>query len=116
MPGRNSGSRSEIYLFSRSEVGIATPKIYRAFETRGRTYIVMKYIDIIGYASDEERANAVAQLVSIKPPSVLYPVQSEVALKLSNVANERANLKDNPFRKIYFRTVPGVSTPEHKKA
>ena len=48
---------------------VKIPKIYRAFETRGRTYIVMKYIDIVGYASDEERANAVAQLVSIEPPS-----------------------------------------------
>jgi hypothetical protein len=45
------------------------PEIYRAFATRGRTYIVMEYIDIVGYASDEERANAVAQLVSIEPPS-----------------------------------------------
>ena len=29
----------------------------------------MKYIDIVSYASDEERANTVAQLVSIEPPS-----------------------------------------------
>jgi hypothetical protein len=29
----------------------------------------MEYIDIVGYASDEERANAVAQLMSIEPPS-----------------------------------------------
>lgn len=29
----------------------------------------MEYIDIVSYASDEERANAVTQLVSIEPPS-----------------------------------------------
>jgi hypothetical protein len=39
------------------------------FETRGRTCIVMEDIDIVGYASDDERANGVAQLVSVEPPS-----------------------------------------------
>jgi hypothetical protein len=36
----------------------------------------MEYIDIVDYASDDERANAVAQLVSIEPPSgaVLGPI------------------------------------------
>lgn len=29
----------------------------------------MEYIDIASYASDEERANVVAQLVSIEPPA-----------------------------------------------
>jgi hypothetical protein len=52
---------------------IKIPKIYRAFETGGRTYIVMEYIDIVSYASDEERANAVAQLISIEPPSDAPP-------------------------------------------
>jgi hypothetical protein len=39
----------------------------------------MEYIDIVGYASDEERANAVAQLVSIEPPSgaALGPIGGE---------------------------------------
>ena len=33
----------------------------------------MEYIDIVGYASDEERANAVTQIVSIEPPSGTAP-------------------------------------------
>jgi len=56
-------------IHSQSGATVKIPKIYRAFETRGRTYIVMEYIDIVSYASDEERANIVAQLVSIEPPS-----------------------------------------------
>ena len=56
-------------IYSQCGMTVKIPKIYRTFETRGRTYIVMEYIDIVSYASDEERANAVAQLVSIEPPS-----------------------------------------------
>jgi hypothetical protein len=56
-------------IHSQRGTTVRIPEIYRAFTTRGRTYIVMEYIDIVGYASDEERANAVAQLVSIEPPS-----------------------------------------------
>lgn len=56
-------------IHSQCGMTVKIPNIYRAFETRGRTYIVMEYIDIVSYASDEERANAVAQIVSIEPPS-----------------------------------------------
>ena len=66
-------AKNQHYFYKkiRSQCGTAVkiPKIHHAFETRGRTYIVMEYIDIVSYASDEERANAVAQLVSIEPPS-----------------------------------------------
>lgn len=66
-------AKNQHYFYKkiRSQCGTAVkiPKIHRAFETRGRTYIVMEHIDIVSCASDEERANAVAQLVSIEPPS-----------------------------------------------
>jgi hypothetical protein len=63
-------------IHSQRNITFKIPEIYRAFETRGRTYIVMEYIDIVDYASDEERANIVTQLVSIEPPSdaVLGPI------------------------------------------
>ena len=48
---------------------VKIPEISRALKSRGRTYIVMKYIDIVGHASDEKRPSAVAQLASIEPPS-----------------------------------------------
>jgi hypothetical protein len=54
---------------SQPSTTVKIPEIYRAFETRGRTYIIIEYIHIVGYASDGERANAVAQLVSVEPPS-----------------------------------------------
>jgi hypothetical protein len=56
-------------VYSQRGTTFKIPEIYRAFETRGRTYIVMECIDIVSYASDEKRANIVAQLVSIEPPS-----------------------------------------------
>jgi hypothetical protein len=56
-------------IYSQRGTTFKIPEIYRAFETTGRTYIVMEHIDVVSYASDEERANIVAQLVSIEPPS-----------------------------------------------
>ena len=47
-------------IYSQRGTTVKIPKIYRAFATRDQTYIVIEYIDIVGYASDEERANAVA--------------------------------------------------------
>jgi hypothetical protein len=63
-------------IYSQRGTTFKIPEIYRAFEAGGRTYIVMEYIDIVSYASDEERANAVAQLVNIEHPSsaVLGPI------------------------------------------
>lgn len=53
---------------SHSRIRIA--EIYHAFKSdKGDTYIVMEYIDIRNRASDEQRAQAISELISVKPPS-----------------------------------------------
>jgi hypothetical protein len=79
---------------SQRSITFKIPEIYRAFETKGRTYIVMEYIDIVDYASDEERANVIAQLVSIEPPSgaVLGPIGGGTVKHCFFVDNEAPRL------------------------
>lgn len=63
-------------VFFRQEIakrGTATiriPEVYHAFKERGITYIVMEHIEIdFGRsASDEQRAQALTELISIPPP------------------------------------------------
>lgn len=40
-------------IHSQCGMAVKIPKIYRAFETRGRTYIVMEYIDIVSLGRGE---------------------------------------------------------------
>lgn len=49
------------------------PEIYHAWLTdRGATYIVMEYIDVDHFASDEQRARAITELISVPPPQGVF--------------------------------------------
>jgi hypothetical protein len=55
-------------IAKRPDSAIRIPEIYHAFNFRSHTYIVMEHIDIDHVASDEQRARAITELVTIEPP------------------------------------------------
>ncbi|KAL4780144.1 hypothetical protein BJX76DRAFT_351209 [Aspergillus varians] len=56
------------------ESTIRIPELYHAWlpEHSSSAYLVMEYIDIHHFASDEERAKALAQLIAVKPPPGVF--------------------------------------------
>lgn len=55
---------------TKSHSTICIPEIYHAFKSdKGDTYILMEKIDIETLASDEQRAQAISELISVIPPS-----------------------------------------------
>lgn len=58
----------------RTNSPIRIPEVYRAFQEEGITYIVMEHIDIDfeRTASDEQRAQAISELISIPPPPGIF--------------------------------------------
>ncbi|KAF7115864.1 hypothetical protein CNMCM5793_003607 [Aspergillus hiratsukae] len=66
-------------IMERSNATIRIPEVYHAFEVggekgRGYTYIVMEHIEIDfeRTASDEQRAQAISELISVPPPPGVF--------------------------------------------
>lgn len=71
-------ARTQLYFFNqiaaRPDITIRIPESYHARISRGyERYIVMEYIDVHGFASLEQRARAITDLVSIEPPPGATP-------------------------------------------
>ncbi|KAJ9257924.1 hypothetical protein DTO207G8_1701 [Paecilomyces variotii] len=61
------------YMMSKDNPVFRIPEIYHAFQTEGKgTYILKENIDIEGQASDEQRVQALCELVSVPPPSGVF--------------------------------------------
>jgi hypothetical protein len=68
-------ARSQLFfhdqIAKKEDATIRIPQIYHAFETDdGRAYIIMEYIDIDPErpASDQQRVQAISELITIPPP------------------------------------------------
>lgn len=63
---------SQLKQTSTSKIHI--PEIYHAWlaEQGASAYIVMEYIDVDHFASDEERATAITELISVPPPRDVF--------------------------------------------
>lgn len=71
-------ARTQLYLHdriiaARPRTTIRIPEIYHALDSNSGTYMVMEYIDIQDFASDKQRAKAIAELTSIEPPPDAAP-------------------------------------------
>lgn len=61
------------YMMSKDNPVFRVPEIYHAFQTeRQGTYILMEHIHIKDHASDEQRVQALCELVSVPPPSGVF--------------------------------------------
>lgn len=58
------------YINTNSQSTISIPELYHAWlpDHSSSAYLVMEYIDIHHFASDEERAEALAELIAVEPP------------------------------------------------
>lgn len=57
-----------------SQSSIRIPELYLAWlpDHSSSAYLVMEYIDIHHFASDEERAKALSELIAVKPPPGVF--------------------------------------------
>lgn len=73
-------AHSQLFFYNqmkqKSNATIRIPQIYHAFETEngGKAYIVMEHIeiDVERPASDEQRAQAISELISVPPPHRIF--------------------------------------------
>lgn len=60
-------------IMSKNNSILRIPEIYHAFRTEtGQTYILMEYIQIEDHASNEQRVQALSELVGVPPPPGIF--------------------------------------------
>lgn len=75
---RMAEAHAQLFFYSRINANpqstIRIPELYHAWlpGDGSRAYLVMEYIDIHHFASDEERAKALAELIAVEPPPGVF--------------------------------------------
>lgn len=62
------------HISANPQSAIRIPEFYHAWlpDNSASAYLVMEYINVHRFASDEERAKALAELIAVKPPPGVF--------------------------------------------
>ncbi|KAI9374046.1 hypothetical protein BJX61DRAFT_551835 [Aspergillus egyptiacus] len=83
------------HIKANSQSTIRIPELYHAWlpDHSRSAYIVMEYIDIHHFASDEERARALTELIAVKPPSGASKIYSSAQELQDSINHLLENLR-----------------------
>ncbi|OJJ06152.1 hypothetical protein ASPVEDRAFT_45572 [Aspergillus versicolor CBS 583.65] len=83
-------AHAQLYLSTRinanSQSTICIPELYLAWlpDHSSSAYLVMEYIDIHHFASDEERARALSELIAVKTPPGVVRIMVQLVSAMSH--------------------------------